>query len=105
MDPPLIEVGENRRAACLLNEATARVGTRGDKHVSTLLEVSNVTKVYDEGGSNPNVALQDFSLSLPEKPARIVSIAGESGSGKSTLAGLVLGFVTPNLRRDSFSRP
>ena len=26
MDPPLIEVGENRSAACLLNEATRESG-------------------------------------------------------------------------------
>ncbi len=39
------------------------------------------------------VALQDFNLTIPEKPAKIVTIAGESGSGKSTLAGLVLGFI------------
>jgi peptide/nickel transport system ATP-binding protein len=39
------------------------------------------------------VALQDFELTLPDKPARIVTIAGESGSGKSTLANLVLGFT------------
>ena len=37
--------------------------------MTTLLEVSSVTKVYGEGGSNPDVALQDFSLTLPEKPA------------------------------------
>ena len=37
------------------------------------------------------VALQDFNLTI-DKPARIVTIAGESGSGKTTLASLVLGF-------------
>ena len=40
------------------------------------------------------VALQDFNLTIPDKPAKIVTIAGESGSGKSTLAGLVLGFIS-----------
>lgn len=63
-----------------------------------LLEIRNATKVYGGGGGlfgskKQVVALQDFNLTIPEKPAKIVTIAGESGSGKSTLAGLVLGFI------------
>ena len=61
-----------------------------------LLEIKNATKVYGGGflsGGRTVVALQNFSLDIPEKPAKIVTIAGESGSGKSTLAGLVLGFI------------
>ena len=61
-----------------------------------LLDIRNVTKIYGGGfmqGGNTVVALQNFSLSIPESPARIITIAGESGSGKSTLANLVLGFV------------
>ncbi len=60
-----------------------------------LLEIRNATKVYGGGflsGGKKVVALQNFNLTIPEKPAKIVTIAGESGSGKSTLAGLVLGF-------------
>jgi peptide/nickel transport system ATP-binding protein len=62
-----------------------------------LLEIKNATKLYGGGflsGSQQVVALQNFNLTLPAKPAKIVTIAGESGSGKSTLANLVLG-VTP----------
>jgi peptide/nickel transport system ATP-binding protein len=61
-----------------------------------LLEIKNATKVYGGGflgGGKTVVALQNFNLTIPEKPAKIVTIAGESGSGKSTLAGLVLGFI------------
>jgi peptide/nickel transport system ATP-binding protein len=63
-----------------------------------VLEIRNATKVYRSGGgfmSKPKevVALQDFNLSIPEKPATITTIAGESGSGKTTLANVVLGFV------------
>ena len=61
-----------------------------------LLEVKNATKVYGGGfmsGGKQVVALQNFNLTIPEKPAKIVTIAGESGSGKSTLAGLILGFI------------
>lgn len=61
-----------------------------------LLEIKNATKVYGGGvvgGGKQVVALQNFSLTIPGQPAKIVTIAGESGSGKSTLAGLVLGFI------------
>lgn len=61
-----------------------------------LLEIKNATKVYGAqgiGAKNAVVALQDFNLKIPNKPAKIVTIAGESGSGKSTLAGIVLGFI------------
>ena len=61
-----------------------------------ILEVKNATKIYGGGflqGGNKVVALQNFNLTIPEKPAKIITIAGESGSGKSTLADLVLGFI------------
>lgn len=62
-----------------------------------LLEIKKATKIYGGGfltGQKPVVALQDFDLVIPDKPARIITIAGESGSGKSTLANLVLGFTS-----------
>jgi peptide/nickel transport system ATP-binding protein len=61
-----------------------------------LLEVQNATKIYGGGfmsGGRQVVALQNFNLTIPQNPAKIVTIAGESGSGKSTLAGLILGFI------------
>jgi len=61
-----------------------------------LLEIKNATKIYGGGFLAPGdkvVALQDFSLSVPEKPGQILTIAGESGSGKTTLASAVLGFI------------
>jgi peptide/nickel transport system ATP-binding protein len=64
-----------------------------------LLEIENVSKVYRGGFLRPGqqvVALQNFSLAIPEQPARITAIAGESGSGKTTLANLVLGFIGPS---------
>lgn len=63
-----------------------------------LLEIRNVTKIYGGGflrSSDQVVALQDFNLTLAEKPATITTIAGESGSGKTTLANLILGFISP----------
>jgi peptide/nickel transport system ATP-binding protein len=61
-----------------------------------LLEINKATKIFGGGfltSSPPTVALQDFDLTIPEKPASITTIAGESGSGKTTLANLILGFM------------
>lgn len=63
-----------------------------------LLEVRDLTKIYRGGFLRPGqqvVALQDFNLLIPDKPAKITAIAGESGSGKTTLANLILGFISP----------
>ncbi len=63
-----------------------------------LLELRQVTKIYGGGllrRGPVTVALQDFNLVIPERPARIVTIAGESGSGKTTLANLILRFIKP----------
>jgi peptide/nickel transport system ATP-binding protein len=62
-----------------------------------LLEIRNATKVYGGGflqSGSRVVALQNFSMMIPEKPAVITTIAGESGSGKTTLANAILGFIT-----------
>ncbi|MEA3334315.1 MAG: ABC transporter ATP-binding protein [Chloroflexota bacterium] len=61
-----------------------------------LLEIRKATKIYGGGflQSGPQtIALQDFDLTIEERPASITTIAGESGSGKTTLANLVLGFI------------
>jgi peptide/nickel transport system ATP-binding protein len=62
-----------------------------------LLEIHNATKVYRQrgvaGDKKEVVALQDFNLSIPKRPASIITIAGESGSGKTTLAQVILGFT------------
>ncbi len=62
-----------------------------------LLEIKNVTKVYQRGllSSHAKIALKDFSLTIKEDEPTILTVAGESGSGKTTLAMLVLGFITP----------
>lgn len=61
-----------------------------------LLEIRALSKIYGGGlfhRGDQVVALQHFDLEIPERPAKIVTIAGESGSGKTTLANLVLGFI------------
>ncbi|RYH05600.1 MAG: ATP-binding cassette domain-containing protein, partial [Alphaproteobacteria bacterium] len=62
-----------------------------------LLEIRNVSKVYQRGllSSKATIALKEYSLILPEDDPSILTVAGESGSGKTTLAMLLLGFITP----------
>jgi len=60
------------------------------------MEIRKATKIYGGGflqGGAQVIALQDFDLTINEKPAMITTIAGESGSGKTTLANLILGFI------------
>ncbi len=67
-----------------------------------LLEIRNATKIYGGGfmdESNVTVALQDFNLTVDDRPATITTIAGESGSGKTTLANVVLGFTAADVGR------
>src|SRR5262245_60414662 len=62
-----------------------------------LLEIRNATKVFGGGfltAGHQTVALQNFNLTIAERPSTITTIAGESGSGKTTLANAVLGFLT-----------
>ncbi|MEZ4866358.1 MAG: ABC transporter ATP-binding protein [Caldilineaceae bacterium] len=61
-----------------------------------LLEIRDATKIYGGGFLSRGavtVALQNYNLTIQDRPATITTIAGESGSGKSTLANLVLGFI------------
>ncbi|HEV7718805.1 MAG TPA: ABC transporter ATP-binding protein [Arsenicitalea sp.] len=64
--------------------------------MANLLELKNVSKVYQRGIISPHatVALRDISLTLKEDEPTIMTVAGESGSGKTTLAMLLLGFIT-----------
>lgn len=63
--------------------------------MADLLELKNVSKVYQRGliNAHATVALQDISLTLKEDEPTILTVAGESGSGKTTLAMLLLGFI------------
>jgi oligopeptide/dipeptide ABC transporter ATP-binding protein len=65
--------------------------------MAALLEARHVTKTFGGGMFNRGhtVALDDFSLVLPETPPSITAIVGESGSGKTTLARLLLGIAEP----------
>lgn len=61
-----------------------------------ILEIRNATRIYGGGllqSGGTTVALQNFNLTIPGRPATITTIAGESGSGKTTLASALLGFI------------
>ena len=62
-----------------------------ETQAAPLLELRDVGKRYGK-----IVALHPLSLTLPQQPARIVSVVGQSGSGKTTLGSLALGFVAPS---------
>jgi peptide/nickel transport system ATP-binding protein len=63
-----------------------------------LIDVNNLTKIFMSGrlvGKNAVVAAEDVSFSIPEKNAKIVTLAGESGSGKTTIGRLILRLTRP----------
>ncbi len=63
-----------------------------------ILEMRGVTKVFGNvgpGGAG-TVATDRVSLTLDERPPRILSIVGESGSGKTTVARALLGLNQPS---------
>jgi oligopeptide/dipeptide ABC transporter ATP-binding protein len=69
--------------------------------MTPLLEVRNVRKVFGGGrglfkSKRQVVALDTFSLAIPDAPPTFTAVAGESGSGKTTLANLILGFLSPS---------
>ena len=66
--------------------------------MTALLEARSLGKVFGDGlgRRRQTVALEDFSLAVPDAPPTITAIVGESGSGKTTLARLLLGLAEPS---------
>lgn len=52
-----------------------------------MIQIKNLTKIYDSKKADKTVALSDLSFSLPSKG--MVFIIGKSGSGKSTLLNIL----------------
>ncbi len=59
--------------------------------------VENVSKVFNQGGSNRVDALVDVDLTI--EPGEFVSLIGPSGCGKSTLLRLIADLITPTTGR------
>ncbi|MBC3803255.1 ATP-binding cassette domain-containing protein [Acetobacterium fimetarium] len=57
-----------------------------------MLTVKGITKIFNQGTVNENVALSDFSLTLEE--GDFVTVIGGNGAGKSTLLNCVAGVYT-----------
>jgi len=60
---------------------------------NSLIEISQLSKIYDMGSNNVVHALQDVNLNIRE--GEYVSIMGPSGSGKSTLMNILGCLDTP----------
>ena len=58
-----------------------------------MLKIKNLTKIYTSRGGRKVVALDDVSISFPEKG--LVFLLGKSGSGKSTLLNVAGGLDAP----------
>ncbi len=54
-----------------------------------MLEIKNVTKVFNAGTINEKVALDDVSLTLEE--GEFITVIGTNGAGKSTLLNAIAG--------------
>lgn len=54
-----------------------------------MLEIKNVTKIFNPGTVNEKVALNDFSLTLEE--GDFVTVIGGNGAGKSTMMNAIAG--------------
>lgn len=60
---------------------------------NSLIEITQLSKIYDMGGNNVVHALQDINLAISQ--GEYVSIMGPSGSGKSTLMNILGCLDTP----------
>jgi len=58
-----------------------------------VVSFSNVNKVFNPGGPNPTVALQDLNLTV--RANEFIALIGPSGCGKSTLLRLVGDLIQP----------
>ena len=54
-----------------------------------MLEIKNVTKVFNPGTINEKLALDNFSLTL--KDGDFVTVIGGNGAGKSTMMNAIAG--------------
>ncbi len=59
-----------------------------------MIELKNITKVYEVNKNNKVIALQDINLKIKE--GELVVLKGASGSGKSTILSLIASLSKPS---------
>ena len=59
-----------------------------------MLQIKNLTKIYKTKGGADTKALDDLTVSFPEKG--MIFLLGKSGSGKSTLLNVIGGLDKPD---------
>ena len=59
-----------------------------------MLEMNNITKVFNAGTPNEKTALEDFSLKVSD--GDFITVIGANGAGKSTLFGAIAGDYIPD---------
>lgn len=59
-----------------------------------MLELKNITKIFNEGTVNEKIALSDLSLTLED--GDFVTVIGGNGAGKSTMLNIVSGAYAPD---------
>jgi len=59
-----------------------------------MIELKNITKIYEVNKNNQVVALQDINLKIKE--GELVVLKGASGSGKSTILSLIASLSKPS---------
>jgi len=62
-----------------------------------MLQLINVTKIFNKGTPNEKIALNDVSLTLQDED--FVTIIGGNGAGKSTLMNVISGKMKPDSGR------
>jgi putative tryptophan/tyrosine transport system ATP-binding protein len=62
--------------------------------VNTLLQLKQITKVFNEGTLDEKIALRSIDLTLA--PGDFVTIIGSNGAGKSTLMNIISGRLFPD---------
>lgn len=58
-----------------------------------MIQIKNVTKIYDAQIGEHNVAVQDLSLEVPQ--GKVLAYIGPNGSGKTTTFKMLLGLTKP----------
>ena len=75
------------------NTLSMRSEQGGEERSELLIDVQQMSKIYNEGRENEVRALDNISLSV--RWGEFLCILGQSGSGKSTLLKLLAGLIEP----------